>query len=497
MLSKETVKKIMSEDSYKNRPTYWLNKREDSGLLTLVNSRVFEANSIDECREFVNNQETQANVSYSVYATDEAIIVQSSGKLNSIRNIQDFCHMEYDRLGDEIKETLDFNDIINAVRVEMLLYGSVEYNTVTKDLKLCPCCNKYHGREQYTNGSQYCDTCSDNYRKCPICNQYVFKSKFISDVKVPLTTSEKMRYVKGACKACVDSITLPYKRAGYYHDAPSDTPLFYNISRKNTPLTSESQSGTRYFGIEFEYAIDSDYLYDEYSDSDNYDSADDCVRYAVEAVLNTLSDNGYSRHIYSESDSSIEPYGYEFISNPMTLDYLMKTDIIKQVVNTTANAGFYDDVSCGMHIHVNRGSLNKYSVAKMNMILTSLEYRCHRVISKIAERENGCGEWADVVNFYEAYTCDTTEEKYACIYEQMRHNGRYVALNSQNKNTVEFRFFGATMNVSLIKDRLYFINALCSYANNHTLEQCMYVSVDTLIDWDSRCKGLFEKCGLL
>lgn len=494
MLSKELVKEVMSTEEYKNRPTHWVSRKTDLGMFISENDKVF-VGTLTECRDFIEKQVvTEVDRSYNLYSNDAIIVSTTGRRSNVIRSAYDFCYNDYDVLGDEIKAQLEVNQMINAVQVEFYLYGTVDSGTFLDGLKRCNCCGKYHTVQHYTNGSQYCNECAVKYAKCPICGHYVLKSELVDfkAIKTPLTSNEKMRYAKGSCKSCIDVLTNEYKRAGYYHDAPSDAPLFYNASRKNTPLASESDSGTRYFGIEFEYAIGSDDLYSEYSD-DDYDSADDCLCNAVEHVLSELARCGYDRHIYSESDSSIEPYGYEFITNPMSLDYLMTTDVIKHIVNTTANAYFYDDESCGMHIHVNRGSLNKYSVAKMNMILTSLEYREDYIITKISGRYNDCDEWSKVVNFSDAYYCSNTEERYACIYEQMRSNGRYVALNSQNKNTVEFRFFGSTMDVSLIKYRLYFVNALCSYANNHTLEQCMNCGVADITEWDNRCKPLFDR----
>jgi hypothetical protein len=494
MLSKELIKEVMSTEEYKNRPTHWVSRKTDLGMFISENNKVF-VGTLTECRDFIEKQVvTEVDRSYNLYSNDAIIVSTTGRRSNVIRSAYDFCYNDYDVLGDEIKAQLEVNQMINAVQVEFYLYGTVDSGTFLDGLKRCNCCGKYHTVQQYTNGSQYCNSCAIKYTKCPICGHYILKSDLIDfkAIKTPLTSSEKMRYAKGSCKSCIDSLTNEYKRAGYYHDAPSDAPLFYNASRKNTPLASESDSGTRYFGIEFEYAIGSDDLYSKYSE-DDYDTSDDCLTGAVEHVLSELAKYGYDRHIYSESDSSIEPYGYEFITNPMSLDYLMTTDVIKRIVNTTANAYFYDDESCGMHIHVNRGSLNKYSVAKMNMILTSLEYRQDYIISKISGRYNGCDEWSKIVNFSDAYYCSNTEERYACIYEQMRGNGRYVALNSQNKNTIEFRFFGSTMDISLIKYRLYFVNALCSYANNHTLEHCMNCGVADITEWDNRCKPLFDR----
>lgn len=495
MLSNNLIKSTVQSEAYKNRNKYWVCKKVDMGLFSVICENVFSG-SQDDCKQFIdmcNQNNTDCTVSYRLFLVDDCGIINTPGRRhNRVQNWLDFCHQEYDRLGSEVQEVLDINKMLIFCRVESFLYGSVQSDIFTKNLKMCGCCGKYHTVESFTNGSQYCNDCADNYTKCPVCGRYVLKSKMIDykSIKTPLTYNEKPRYIKGACEECVDEITSAYKRCGYYHDAPSDTPLFYNASRKNTPLSSEPESGTRYFGIEFEYSI-SDWNLVDYG-NDDYDYEDD-LNEAVETVLSNLARQGYNRHIYSESDSSIEPYGYEFITNPMSLEYFRDTDFLKCVTDTASRAGFDEHESCGMHIHVNRGSLSKYSVAKMNMILTSLEYRYDYVISTISGRENGCNDWSRIVNYSDAYYCDNIADRYACIYDRMRNVGRYVALNSQNKNTVEFRFFGSTMDTELIMERLYFVNAVCTYANNHTLEQCMNVSVDTMIEWDNRTKELFDR----
>ena len=41
MLSKELIKEVMSTEEYKNRPTYWVNRKTDRGLFISENEQVF------------------------------------------------------------------------------------------------------------------------------------------------------------------------------------------------------------------------------------------------------------------------------------------------------------------------------------------------------------------------------------------------------------------------------------------------------------------------
>lgn len=55
-------------------------------------------------------------------------------------------------------------------------------------------------------------------------------------------------------------------------------------------------------------------------------------------------------------------------------------------------------------------------------------------------------------------------------------DSRYYAVNLENWNTIEFRMYRGTLNLSTIMATLQFTKALCFYAKNTELEECMKVS---------------------
>lgn len=512
MLNREVVKEVITSDGYKAvQRSYFIVKRvynelyfgsQKDEFVTYLPTKEDAIKWIDT----YNSELDDVDAVYLMFLSSECgIILNSVLSLTAkgvVTNFRDYATNLWNRLGDDVKALYDNNvdTLLCYIRVEAYLTKSQSFknNTFTNDFMLCQCCGLYHNREAFTNNSGFCNDCSTNYAKCSMCGRWHMKNKLLSykDIKTPLTASEKQRFAKGACQNCVDNLTVEYKQCGYYHDAPQDAPLFYNASRKNTPLITDENTKTRYFGIEFELATDDDELMSIYGDDYDEFDGDDAVREATRDTLEYLSDNGFSRHIYAESDSSIEPLGYEFITNPMSLDYIASSRIINVFLTGAEKHGFYPHDSCGMHVHVNRASLNKYSVAKMNVMLSVLENKDYNgYITRISERET-CNEWAKIVNFSEVHYCDSVEEKYACIYDTMRRSDRYVALNSKNKNTVEFRFFGATMNNEVVMERLYFVNALCSFANNNALQACENITPEKLVKWDSRAGDLFDRYGI-
>lgn len=60
-------------------------------------------------------------------------------------------------------------------------------------------------------------------------------------------------------------------------------------------------------------------------------------------------------------------------------------------------------------------------------------------------------------------------------------DSRYYAVNLENWNTIEFRMYRGTLNLSTIMATLQFTKALCFYAKNTELEECMKISWNDLV----------------
>lgn len=448
---------------------------------------------------------------YGVHAIADEVLVQESWYNGpGLRETEWLVSDYYDQLSDTLQRTTTVDDVRNRI-YDMAVQGEkININKVFEMYRRCDKCHKYHSIDELCTKSGFCPTCDELYARCPVCGAIVYKQriKTVKDIDIPLTVDEKRQFGNGVCSYCVDKLTSEYRNIASYHHSPSI--LFYNSSRQNTPLSRESDNhGTRYFGIEFETVITDYTLYDMHNKCndccdcdgdcdggcDYYFDYDEASQEAVNMVLSRLKRRGFGRHIYAEEDGSLSPFGCEYITQPMTLAFLEKTDIINSFCNTVETAGYYTNNTCGMHVHINRKSLSKYTVAKLNVMLYRLEHRTNYdyVISRISEREDGLSEWSEIMNLEAVWNVVDTKDRYHIIYSEMHRHGRYMALNSQNPDTIEFRFFGGTIDAELIMDRLYFLNALCSYANNHSLESCMSITLDVLQEWDSRCNGLIRR----
>lgn len=503
MLSKELKEKV---SAVTETAVYWIGRNE-----TVAFSQQKAVAYFCDSKEKLNtalakyqNEEKNVDVMYIPYDAHEDVLSVDNRwtATKRVSNSRALAKAYHEALSDTLQSEYTEDDIYGLILVCFVANAVVSEQAVMQGylgLRQCEKCGKWHTVDEMQTKTGFCARCDTLYTRCPACYQIVPITAMrhdIKDVNVPLTASERECYKNGVCTACIDKITRAYKQLSGYHQAPGDTPLFYNASRPNTPLAMESDNkGVRYFGIEFEMSISEDYLYEYSAEDEPYIDYDACLSSATINVLLRLARQGFNRHVYAEQDSSLEPYGAEFITNPMTLDFITKKGIVDSLYGAFDGIGFEANESCGMHVHVNRNSLNKYSVAKMNVMLYALDYRDENdyVIYRISGRSQaGLSDWSKIIDFYDLYYMSEAE-RYPYIYDMMRQVGRYVALNSQNQHTVEFRFFGATNDAQLVIDRLYFINALCSYANNHTLEDCMHISVAKLIEWDARCRALFGR----
>ena len=133
-----------------------------------------------------------------------------------------------------------------------------------------------------------------------------------------------------------------------------------------------------------------------------------------------VGDVKYRQHygfFYSTSDGSIEEgwlkRGVEFVSQPLPVDMLCK-----QIDKLAKRFSWEHNSSCGIHVHVSREWLSlKKAKAIYNWLKTLRD----------VEFENLFGRKPN-------YYCKTSYEL---------GSSRYLAVNIENKNTIEFRMFAS------------------------------------------------------
>ena len=343
---------------------------------------------------------------------------------------------------------------------------------------LCQDCRIYCERcaeWNYDDGSRYiegegtyCHNCSDNYTFWCECCQNLYSddvpSYHISDVGeywCEGCASENANW----CDDCDE-----YNRDGC-DDCSSGGRLIHDYSFKPDPIFYGD--GKLFFGLELEMEIRSGDL----------GSSAEYVRDKV------------GEFVYLKQDSSINSGGYqgfELVSHPATLDYHTNNRRLwdtLEYLREYQNARSWDAKSCGIHIHINRTGFK--GGAHTHRFL-SLIYKNSDKMMKLGGRKSTYAKFSDV------YKYDDYDKPYFTLADKVAHPSnamteRYSAVNTQNPNTLELRFFRGTMNPSGVLSAIQLAHATVEYTRNLTLSDVKMgaLSWDWFYDWVQSNNGLY------
>lgn len=200
----------------------------------------------------------------------------------------------------------------------------------------------------------------------------------------------------------------------------------------------------------------------------------------MEATLCDRSDGAelaselFGKWCYLKHDGSLNN-GFEMVSHPMAHAYLIEKfpfDDLKKLSELGMRSSMTR--TCGLHVHINRAFFGKNPTTLYRFM--SMFYRNPEQWKRIAGRENSSyANWSE----YELermleYTKGLAQGRHE------RNHDRYVALNLQNRNTIELRFFKGTLSPSSLAGRVEAVHAVAHYAyatrNN--------VSIKAAHDWE-------------
>ena len=223
-------------------------------------------------------------------------------------------------------------------------------------------------------------------------------------------------------------------------------------------------------------------------------------RYYIESIAEETLQVLDTELWHCERDGSLTD-GCEFISQPMTFEYLNLPRIERKIKSALAllrgkGARSYDTAHCGLHFHVSRRGLTPQAIVNLLVMTT----RFKEVIFKLSRRtETNFQRWA------RAY--DEITELTPAIKSGIKNDiipycnfDRYCMINLTNHTTVEFRFFRGTLNPDSFYGSLNFIAFLVSYSLECETEPDITSSMQDFIlkakNYSSVLKNFMEKVGL-
>lgn len=277
-----------------------------------------------------------------------------------------------------------------------------------------------------------------------------------------------------SCEGCGRLIN---RDAAYYEDSDGDYPYcrdcYHQRSRrairaynyKPDPLFYGS--GDLFMGVEVEI--------------DHGGENDENAREILD-VANAKEDRIYCKH-----DGSLHN-GFEIVSHPMDLQYHTEEMNWREVFAkarelhyTSHNAG-----TCGLHVHVGKSAFGK-NVAERDEVIGRIVYFVEK-------------HWAELVRF--SRRTNETLERWAARYATISHTtketyqkakakymGRYVAINLENYETIEFRIFRGTLRYETFMATLQLVDEICCMAMvmpDSYLEQLSWSDFVKLIEVDKK-----------
>lgn len=280
----------------------------------------------------------------------------------------------------------------------------------------------------------YCPDCADNYSRCEDCG-YIYPCEDIVD---------------GMCEDCDDGCGSDSCRDGSY------IPHYHSSKRK----VQKKGVGDLYFGFELEV-----------------EKGKKCNSTLKEAMEEIQEINKFDDYLFFEDDGSLSN-GFEMVSNPMTWDFIQeKKSLLKTILKTCLRSGLrsYKYNSCGFHIHLSKDAFTTPHLYKFLKLI----YENKDKIEMVAQRFNNCNARFD----------DKESEELEKILKRKAENkdnagaGRYQAVNLENSDTIELRFY---------KGNLFYNSVMKNLESAKAFYEFTKLKTPKKITWNNFVKFVYE-----
>ena len=179
------------------------------------------------------------------------------------------------------------------------------------------------------------------------------------------------------------------------------------------------------------------------------------MREAVEQISTRL--NGICMH-----DGSLSDEGIEFISHPLSYNYMLSLENeYRNVFTNLINMGYrsHDTDTCGLHFHVTRPSDEV-----IDRIILFMETYKEEIITLSRRNSSEISSWCNFLSDKRYNTDEKTLKSLDYIKKNKETSNRYMALNLTNRKTIEFRIFKGTLNYETFMADFEFVYNLTTLA---------------------------------
>jgi hypothetical protein len=333
-----------------------------------------------------------------------------------------------------------------------IVCDSCFFNYYTK----CVCCNRYerYNLSTMADGLTYCEECARrDLIKCLDCDSYHKKADMYYTYYDYYVCERCYQQRYFTCAECgniyhfynvnntVDTLCQKCYQQKYYiapYDYSPDKIIFYS--------NNESRKDNLHIGIELEIQGE------EYNSLANF----------VKTIKSNYSNNDM---FYLKEDGSLNSYGVEIVSHPMTYKYIMTQLEWFNVFSFMKQHNMNDTDDCGLHFHLDKKYLTNDNIKVIDFIVNNFSLCFHNI----------CGREYNQLSRY----CKTT---YKDINDWgLNTTDRYVAVNLENEETVELRFCKSTADYDTFIERLKMICAIVQFAKKYKIQNIYNYTKDNFI----------------
>lgn len=416
---------------------------------------------------------------------------------------------------------------------------------------LCDCCNVRFWRddlEEVANGDLICPDClENNYAFCEHCEQYV--------------RSDEINWCEDTCSNVCDDCVNDWSTSFFHCDRCHDVhhgdtfEVYYNDHSSETWCQSCYDWHSVFFCDECERYFDEDHV-DRYDDDGhcvcaycfeghnlipstpqafedirdweapsgvrpygykptpcflltaaekgNGHDQSDTVCFGVE--LEMEDNRNYGRNLHTDADWLNNKLGFtyckrdgsltnglEMVSHPASFNFWMgKKDVLEEAFKEMIHLGYnsHDNGHCGLHVHLSLMPLLEANPNAASAMLVLVDRFWDELVCFSRRTEHQLAQWAR-----RYYTKDKPYEDLAKMNK--REGVRYMAVNLQNKHTIELRIFRGTLKIETFIATLQLCERLvdtCIHAevmdlNTMTWEQLIGDKYEELTSY---CKKRFD-----
>lgn len=334
--------------------------------------------------------------------------------------------------------------------------------------------------EQYTHeddlnfisdrSESWCDDCRCNHAGwCDGCDCY-----YSYDTGFPEIYDGDTSY----CEGCVESRCSYCDECGewYYDECRCSRRRILpinNYSFKPEPNFVGIDPHNTYFGIEVETEVWS---------GDIIGASNGVTEHAERFYLKEDGSIGRFEGNIVLDDNERTMRGFEIVSHPYSFDYWHTPDLaifnFMEKIRTEYKARSWDaKSSCGLHIHISRAGFS--SGAHTHRFL-ALIYSNSIEMSKLGGRKGSSYAKFDDIWKFDDYGRPYRFYKDKVHWKRGHSTERYSAVNTNNRETIELRWFRGTLNRSGILASIQLAHACVEYTRYLTVAQVR----DGALRWD-------------